>query len=587
MGTDFQSRVPAALAGGIAGGAAFWAARRLWGRQPARPGISRPGAPRVLILGAGFGGLTTAIELGKLALHGQRLDVTLIDRVNAHLFTPMLYQVATGLVEPGHVTYPARAIARDYGFRFQQGQIETIDLDARQVVVAGERVGYDRLVIALGSVTNYFGNASIERSAASLKTLGDAVTIRNQVLDAFEQADRERDVATRQALLTFVVVGGGATGVELAGSLYTLLHNGLLPTYPSLDPREVRVILVEAGKALLNGMDPWLGEATARRIQAKGVELRLANPATEVTLAGIAFKDGQFVSSRTVIWAAGIRPSPLAAALNVEHGRDGRLVVDQFLRLPTHPDVSVLGDCAWFPLAEQEGRPAPPNAQTAVREAPVVAQNIVASLHNEPLTPFHYASEGNLVALGQGDGVALIGERRLEGFPAWLTWRGYYLTQLLGFKNRLAVLVEWTSAYFGHRATARLDIGPLPPQPAAVVPPNSLDTATAAAPQTSASGSPSHVPTAGSPATGSARVAAAPATGAAQTARPTADAAIAADATKGRPRTTVRRKPPATEADAGPASGGDPSSDAGTKAAPARKRARRKPPTEPDASVNP
>jgi len=458
-----KSRSLGVLAAGLAAGTAALVARRV-GERPAGHDApaARRGAPRVLILGAGFGGLTTAIELGRLARTGVSLDVTLVDRVNFHLFTPMLYQVATGLVEPGHVEYPARAIARDYGFRFREGLIDAIDLDQQQVVVGGERLGYDRLVIALGSVTNYFGNQSIERSAASLKTLGDAVAIRNRVVEAFERADVERDVAARQALLTFVVVGGGATGIELVASLHTLIQNGLLPVYPTIDRHEVRVILAEAGPSLLNGMEPWLGEVADRRLQQKGVEIWLSNPATEVSEAGIAFKDGRFVPSRTVVWAAGVRPSPLTAALEVERGRDGRLFVDEHLRLPSHPNVYALGDCAWFPIPEENGRPAPPNAQTAVRQAPVVATNVAASLRGAPLTSYRYTSEGNLVALGQGDGVVRFGETRLEGFPAWLAWRGFYLTQLMGFKNRLAVLVEWTSAYLGHRVTARLDVGAAP-----------------------------------------------------------------------------------------------------------------------------
>lgn len=459
MSAIISARTLTGLAAGAAVGGAIWAARRASESAAtlAAP-AARPGAPRVLILGAGFGGLTTAIELGRHARKGHQLDVTLVDRVNAHLFTPMLYQVATGLVEPGHVQYPARDIARHYGFRFRAGQIEAIDLERQQVIVGGEPLGYDRLVIALGSVSNYFGNASIKESAAALKSLGDAVAIRNRVIQAFERADVELDVAVRKALLTFVIVGGGATGVELTGSLNTLIQNGLLPVYPGVDPSEVRVILAEAGPALLSGMDPWLGETTARRLQDKGVEVWLGNPATDVGKDGIAFKDGQFVRSRTVIWAAGVRPSPLTAALEVERGRDGRLVVDEHLRLPSHPEVYALGDCAWFSIQEDGGRPAPPNAQTAVRQAPAVAANVVASLLGNPLQAFHYASEGNLVALGQGDGVALVGSQRLEGFPAWLAWRGFYLTQLMGFKNRLSVLVEWTSAYLGHRVTAGLDL---------------------------------------------------------------------------------------------------------------------------------
>jgi NADH dehydrogenase len=416
----------------------------------------------VLILGAGFGGITTAIELGRQREHGLDADVLLIDRANYHLFTPMLYQVATGLLEPGHVGYPTRVLAREYGFRFREGQISGIDLDARHVVVDGARLPYDRLVIALGSVTNYFGNASIERSAASLKTLGDAVAIRNRVIEAFERAEVETNVAHRRALLTFVVVGGGATGVELVGSLWTLIQNGLLPLYPNVDRREIRVVLAEAGPSLLAGMDAWVGETARKRLDEKGIEVALANPATEVSATGITFKDGRFIASRTVIWAAGVRPSPLTAALPVERGRDGRMIVDSHLRLVNHPDAFALGDCAWFAVPDNDNRPAPPNAQTAVRQARVVAHNIAASLRGEPLATYEYANEGNLVALGQGDGVAMLGRVRLEGLPAWLTWRGFYLTQLMGFKNRLGVLVEWTSAYFGFRGRARLDVGTAP-----------------------------------------------------------------------------------------------------------------------------
>jgi NADH dehydrogenase len=445
-------------AAGLAG-TAFWAVRRALA-QSARPAPSgRPGAPTVLILGSGFGGITTAIELGRLARDGLDANVLLVDRANYHLFTPMLYQVATGLLEPGHVEYPTRQIAREFGFGFRQGQIEAIDLDQRHVTVDGRRLGYDRLVIALGSITNYFGNASIERSAASLKTVGDAVSIRNRLIDAFEKADVETDDAARRALLTFVVIGGGATGVELVGSVWTLIRNGLLPLYPNVHAQDVRVILAEAGPALLKGMDDWIGETAGQHLREKGIELILDNPATQVSPDGITFKDGRYVASRTVVWAAGVRPSPLTAALPVERGRDGRLVVDTSLRLPSHPDAFALGDCAWFAVPEEDGRPAPPNAQTAVRQAAVVARNVAASLQDRPLEPYHYANEGNLVALGQGDGVAVLGSVRLAGFAAWLTWRGFYLTQLMGFKNRLEVLVEWTSAYFGYRGQPRLDIG--------------------------------------------------------------------------------------------------------------------------------
>lgn len=471
------------LAAGLAAGAGYGVTRWLGARALANPQRApSAGAPRVVILGAGFGGLTTAIELGRLARseRGSSLDVTLIDRINYHLFTPMLYQVATGLLEPGNVTYPTRALARRFGFRFREGCVEGIDLGSREVLVSGARLPYDFLVIALGSVTNTFGIASVEEHAAGLKTLADAVEIRNRVVTAFERAEVTDDPAERRAWLTFVVVGGGATGIELTASLHTLIQKGLLPDYPGVRPDEVRVLLVEAGPSLLGGMDPWLGEAARRRLEAKGIEVLLGKPAADVSEAGITLKDGTHLPARAVVWAAGVRPSGLSAALPVDKGRDGRLIVDTYLRLPSHPEVFALGDCAWFAVPEQDGRPAPPNAQTAVHQAPVVARNIVALVRGAPLERYEYANKGNLVALGQGDGVGLIGSVRLEGFPAWVTWRGFYLSQLMGFKNRLGVLVEWTSAYFLQRSTAHLDVGGAawppgasdhpPPAPAATTP---------------------------------------------------------------------------------------------------------------------
>jgi NADH dehydrogenase len=370
----------------------------------------------------------------------------------------MLYQVATGLLEPGNVAYPVRTIAREYGFGFREAHVESIDLDRRRVSTTTGPIAYDYLVLTLGSTTNYFGNDSIREHALSLKSLRDAVVIRNRVVECFERADADADENTRRALLTFVVVGGGATGIELTGSLHTLIHNGLLPDYPRINPSEVRVIVVEAGPKPLAGMDPWLGENAHEHLERKGIELRASTPATSVTEEGIGLKDGTFIPSRTVVWAAGVRPTSLTAALDVEKGRDGRLVVDEMLRLPAHQEAFVLGDCAWFRVPENDNRPAPPNAQTAVRQARVVAKNLAATVRGEPLTPFTYKNEGNLVALGQGDGVALLGSVHLEGFAAWLVWRGFYLNQLMGFKNRLQVLVEWTAAYFGQRSTTRLDV---------------------------------------------------------------------------------------------------------------------------------
>jgi len=434
------------------------ARRRARLRRKPRP-LSDGRGTRVVIVGAGFGGLTAAIELGKLVEDDPSFELTLLDRVNFHLFTPMLYQVATGLIEPGHIAYPIRNIARKHGFAFHEVHVSAIDMDRRVVVADDGEFPYDVLVLTVGSTTNYFGNASIQEHASSLKTLRDAVSIRNKVIDAFERADVETDPERRRADLTFIVVGGGATGVELMGSLRTLIWNGLLQNYPEVDPAEVRLILAEGSPRVLNGFDPWMSETAARHLTEKGVDVRVATRVTEVSPEGIRLKDGDFIPAKTVIWAAGVSPSPLTTSLDVEKGKDGRIVVDEHLRAKGLTDLYAIGDCAWFPIAEEDGKPAPPNAQTAVREAPIAAHNIVATVRGQPLRAYHYSNEGNLVALGQNDGVVVARGLQLEGVAAWLVWRGFYLVELMGFKNRVQVLTDWFSAYFVSRNTAKLDVG--------------------------------------------------------------------------------------------------------------------------------
>lgn len=454
-----RSGLPAAAAAAAALGAGYGLARWFRGRPEAngryRPRPNR-GGKRVLILGAGFGGLTTAMELAKL---DSGLEVTLIDRVNFHLFTPILYQVATGLVEPGHIAYAVRSIAREYGFGFREGEVVDVDLDGRRVVLDSGELSYDALVVALGSTTNYFGNEGLRQHALPLKTLRDAIGIRNRILDQFERAEAEQDLGRKRARLTLVVVGGGATGVELIGSIRTLVGTGLLRDYPAIGASDVRLVLVEGGPSLLGGIDPWLGDRARDHLTRKGVEVMLDTTVTEVTPEGARLQDGTFIASRTVIWAAGVRPTPITADLALEKGRDGRLVVDEYLQVADRPGVYALGDCAWFPVRAQDGKPAPPNAATAVREARVVAHNVAAELGGGARRRYEYRSEGNLVSLGQGDAVVDVRGVRLEGLPAWLFWRGFYLSQLMGFKDRMGVLLDWFSAYFVLRDTAKLDIG--------------------------------------------------------------------------------------------------------------------------------
>lgn len=459
MKSESRSGLPAAVAMGALLGAGYGMARWFRTRVERDARHHGPvGSKRVLILGAGFGGLTVALELAKLLPDSTR-QVMMIDRVNFHLFTPMLYQVATGLLEPGNIVYSVRSLARDHGFRFHEAEAVGIDLERRIVATDRGEQPYDLLVLALGSVTNFFGNAAIQEHAVSLKNLRDAVTIRNRILDAFERSDVEQDPDARRALLTFVVVGGGATGVELTGSIRTLVSEGLLRDYPTISRSDVRLVLVEAGPSILGGMDPWLAETAVHHLRRQGIEVLLNHAATDVTAEGIRLEDGTFIPSKTVVWAAGVRPSPLTASLPIEKGRDGRLVVNEYLQVKGASGVYAVGDCAWFSIASDGGKPAPPNAATATREARVVAHNVAAELAGGERQRYEYRSEGNLVALGQGDAVADLGGYKVAGFPAWLIWRAFYLGQLMGFKDRLGVLLDWSTAYFVRRDTAKLDVG--------------------------------------------------------------------------------------------------------------------------------
>ncbi|MBI4491621.1 MAG: NAD(P)/FAD-dependent oxidoreductase [Chloroflexi bacterium] len=412
---------------------------------------------RVVILGAGFAGLNAAMELARLWGRERAGRILLVDRVNAHLFTPILYHVATGLVEPGHIAYPVRVVAHRYGFDFHESVVRGVDLERRQVATDDGPLPYERLVLALGGATNFFGLEEVRRSSLTLKTLGDAIRIRNQLVEAFERAAVEPDARQRRKWLTFVVVGGGATGVELMGSMATLIREAMLATYTSVRPREVRLVLVEALPRLLGGLDPRVGQMAARRLQERGVELRLGTMVTRVTEDGTTTKTGEFLPAATVIWAAGVRASPLADQLPLERGKGGRIVVDACLEVPGWPGVHALGDVACF-TDPSTGRPLPPNAAVAVRQGSHLARNLAAVLEGSRPRPFRYQALGELISLGRNVAVAEIKGLRFDGLPAWLVWRSFYLSHLMGFKNQLGVLLDWSYAYFRRRDIARLDM---------------------------------------------------------------------------------------------------------------------------------
>ncbi|HZU06092.1 MAG TPA: NAD(P)/FAD-dependent oxidoreductase [Chloroflexota bacterium] len=425
-------------------------------RRAARRGRLDGPRRRVLVLGAGFGGLSAAVELARLFATDLETEVLLLDRHNYHLFTPLLYHAATGLVAPSHITYPVRAIARATGFAFQESRVEAIDLEAREVHTDDGRVPYDALIVALGSTTNFFGLDTVERYSLRLKEVGDAIAIRNRIIDAFEQAELETDPERRRALLTFVVVGGGATGVELVGAIHGYVYSVLVEDYPAARPQDVRIVLAEAGSEILHGIDRDLADHALRVFRARGIEVLTDTPVRRVTPEGAETADGTWIPARTVVWTAGVRPVDLISTLPGERGRDGRLAVAADLSLPRYPDVYVIGDAALF-RHTPDGTPLPPNAPVAIQQGRWAAQNLWRRWHGLPTRPFRYRYKGELVSLGRHTAIANIFGVKLTGFPAWAVWRAYYLSQLHCFRNQAAVALDWSFAYFWRRDTARLE----------------------------------------------------------------------------------------------------------------------------------
>lgn len=414
------------------------------------------GATRVVVLGAGFGGLNAAKSL---ASHrdGLDLDVLLIDRYNYHLFTPILYQVATGGVGPDNIAHPVRYVARKNDFRFRESLVERIDLDDRCVHTDDGPLPYDYLVVALGSVTNYFGLDAVQEHSLTLKTLGDGISIRNRILDAFEAAEVIEDPEKRKALLTFAVVGAGATGVELITSIRDLITKVLLKDYPGIHQESVRVLLVEAIDKVLPGIDPKLSEAAVRTMKEKGVEILLNTAVVSVEPDGIRTKSGEFIPSATVVWAAGVRANGVISDLPGEKARDGRVRVNEYLQLDSHPNVYVIGDSALYRSAGDE-KPLPPNAPVAIAEGKTVACNVLHAIRGEPFEPLRYKRQGELVSLGRSNAVADLRGVKLTGLPGWLAWRTIYVSKLMGGKNRLGVLMDWTFNLFNKRETSRLEV---------------------------------------------------------------------------------------------------------------------------------
>jgi NADH dehydrogenase len=417
---------------------------------------------RVVIVGGGFGGLYAARRLK----HAD-VQVTLIDRRNFHLFQPLLYQVATGGLSPADIASPLRGILkRQPNAHVLLGDVVDFDIEERSVLLGdGARIPYDYLVVATGLQNHYFGNEEWAEKAPGLKSLEDATEIRRRILLAFERAEREQDPAARCALLTFAVIGGGPTGVELAGTVAELARDTLRHDFRSIDPRGSKVLLFEGSSRILEMFPPDLSEKAAAGLSRLGVEVHLDSRVTDVREGAVLVKGPggeQAFRAATVLWAAGVRVTKVAKILAEKTGastdRGGRIIVGQDLSIPAHPEVFVLGDIAHI-VDPRTGKPLPGVAPVAMQEGKHVARVIESRIRGEPEPPFRYSDKGSLATIGRASAVALIRGLRISGYLAWVVWLFVHILYLVGFENRILVLVQWAWNYFTWNRSARLITG--------------------------------------------------------------------------------------------------------------------------------
>jgi NADH dehydrogenase len=419
----------------------------------------------VVIIGGGFAGLNVARALRRAAV-----EVVLLDRRNFHLFQPLLYQVATGGLSPANIAAPLRGIlSRQRNATVLLAEACDFDVERRRVVLSDGALEYDTLVVATGASHHYFGHDDWAEIAPGLKTLEDATEIRRRLLLAFEAAEREPDAETRRAWLTFVVVGGGPTGVELAGAIGEIANDTLRHDFRSINPAEAEILLLEAMERILPAYPPELSTKAARSLGRLGVSVHTGTVVTAITPQRVTIRHNEAeesIPTRTVLWAAGVQASPLGAKLARATGapadRSGRLVVEPDLTLPGHPEVFVIGDLAH--CAGADGRPLPAVAPVAIQQGRYVGRLIERRLRGETLPPFRYHDRGSLATIGRAAAVADLGWIRLSGYVGWLAWLFVHLMNLVGYQNRLLVLLQWTWNYLTRNRAARLITGesPLP-----------------------------------------------------------------------------------------------------------------------------
>ena len=407
---------------------------------------------RVVIVGGGFGGLSTAKGLADAPF-----NVTLIDRNNHHLFQPLLYQVATAGLSPADIASPIRGIlGGQRNVKIMLAEVSGVDVTRKEVIADGRRIGYDYLVLATGARHAYFGHNDWAAFAPGLKTIDDATYLRRRILLAFERAENETDVDERRRLMTFVVVGGGPTGVEMAGAIAELAKRALASDFQSIDPQCASIVLIEGAQRLLTPFDPSLSHAARRSLNQLGVDVRLGAAVTDCSCEGVRLGD-QFISTRTIIWAAGVMASPAGRWLGAEVDRAGRVMVRADLSVPGHPDVFVIGDTA--AVTGADGAMLPGVAPVAKQQGQYVARALVARYQGRTAAVFRYRDFGSLATIGRSRAVAQFGKLRLSGFPAWVLWSGAHVYFLIGFRNRFVVALNWAWSYITFQRGSRLITG--------------------------------------------------------------------------------------------------------------------------------
>ena len=408
--------------------------------------------PRVVIVGAGFGGLSAA-----KALAGTAYEITLIDRHNYHLFQPLLYQVATAGLSPADIAAPIRGIiGAQRNITVTLAAVSGVDTARSEVIAEGRRIPYDFLVLATGAQHAYFGHDDWAFYAPGLKTIDDATYLRRRILLAFERAEAEPDPIERRRLLTFAIIGGGPTGVEMAGAIAELANRAIASDFHNIDPRSTRVILVEAGQRLLKTFDPSLSVLALQSLQQLGVEVRLGAMVTGCSCAAVFLGDER-IETRTIMWAAGVKASPAGAWLGVDADRVGRVRVGADLSVPGHPNIFVIGDTAL--AMGVDGEPLPGVAPVAKQQGKYVADVLRARMKARPTEPFRYRNNGSMATIGRKSAVAELGGIKLSGFSAWLLWCLVHVYFLIGFRNRFSVALNWSWNYITFQRGSRLITG--------------------------------------------------------------------------------------------------------------------------------